>query len=430
MAFQLVTTTLATALATAGTLAFSYPTGTNKGSFTNFEGYLVTGNNDVFSTKAKDFTISLGDTSATITWKSSTTLAVGTIVTLQLNEKGIEAYEAKKTKELEDWQVLKNAVALRSVRVNLGNPLTLDVDGILTAQAAEATASSLTLTAANVAAAYSFANGLDVPRNITLTGTSGSNHVITVYGTDVYGNALSEAITLSGTSTIQGDKAFKKVTSYSLAAGGAAGDTFTMGWGDKLGLPLFTGRWTDIQAQYIDDSLIATNSKYRIHAPIPSTELLAGTSIYVVSPVYGFVSKATSVLTTAINTAGGSITFEIGGAAVTGLAIVIATGSVGDVDTDSATSEFGSTGEIARDGALEIVGDAAFDSTGALNLFIEITPGGAFVAGDTAVGTSTTGDVRGTWTPPTALTCNGSRTYELDIITADPQYLGLTNYSA
>lgn len=429
MGFQVITTTLATALATAGTLAFTYPAGTNKGSFTDYEGFLVTGNNDVFSTKAKDFTISLGDTSATITWKSSTTLAVGTSVSLQLNEKGIEAFEAKKTKELEDWQVLKRSVKAHDVRVNLGNPKTLDVDGILTAQSVGATATSVTLTAANVASTYDFTNGIDVARNVTLTGSSGSDQVITVYGTDSYGQALSEAYTLSGTNTIQGDKAFKKVTSYSVAAGGTASKTFTMGWGDKLGLPFFLKRWADITEQFVDDELIATNQKVRIDAAPAIVATNAGTSQFYPSPVYGFISKVTCTICAAFTT-GGAVVPKVATVAVTGLSVAVGTGAAGTAYTDSSTAEFGATGEIAKDVAIELAGDSAFDSVGNYAAVIEITPGGAVVVGDTAVGTATTGDVRGTWTPPTSLTCNGTRNYELTIRTTDPQYLGLTNYAS
>lgn len=429
MGFQLISTTLATALATSGTLAFTYPAGTNKGSFTNFEAFLVTGNNDVFSTTTKDFNVSLGDTTATITWRSTTTLAVGTLVTLQLNEKGLMAYEAKKTKELEDWKVLKRSVELKTVRVTLGNPKTLDVDGILTSQSVGASAATFTLTAANCAATYDFTNGLDVARNVTLTGSSSSDQVITVNGTDVYGQAMSETITLSTTSTIQGAKAFKKITGYTVAAGGAASKTFTMGWGDKIGLPFYVGRWADIQAQYMDDVLIATNEKVRVDCTAAIVAANAGTSQYVASPVYGFVSKADVAICAAFTT-GGSVAIKIATVAVTGLSVTVGTGAAGTVYTDSSTSEFGSTGEIAIDSGIEFAGDSAFDSVGNFMAWVEITPGGAFVAGSATVGTATTGDVRGTWTPPTAVTCNGSRSYELDIITTDPQYLGLNQYAA
>ena len=428
MPFQIITTTLATALATSGTLAFTYPAGTTKGDYTTYNGFLVTGGGDVFSTTAKDFTVSLGDTSATITWRNTTTLAVGTAVSLQLDEKGIEAFEAKKTKELSDWQVLRKSRKLETLRINLGNPATSDTDGILTTQTVGATAVTFTATAANVAATYSFTNGLDVPRNVTATGSSASDQVITVSGRDAYGNALKETLTLSGTTLILGKKAFKYFDGYTVAAGGAASKTFTLGFGDKLGIPVFLERWVNVAAQYADGELIATNRKVLLDWSVEIVAANAGTSQFVVSPVYGFVSKADAVVCAAFTT-GGSITFKIATVAVVGLTIVISTLTAGAAATDVATAEFGATGEIGKDAAIEIVGDAAFDSVGNLKGFIEITPGGLVVVGDPLVGTATTGDVRGTWTPPTAITNNGSRVYELDIITCDPEYLGLNQYN-
>lgn len=424
MSNKTISAALAATLVQSGTVAFTYPDGYNKGDFVTFGAELVTDTGDVFTAQAGQITVSLGDTTATVTFQAATSIAAGTGVILQLKTAGVEKFvelREQKTK-------ISHAVATEKLQINLGNPAAEDTDGIANDLSATTTAQSYTLS--DCVTAFINAGGyLDVPRNVTATGTSGSDHVITVTGEDIYGDVMIETLTLSGTTKIVGDKAFYKITAIDAAAG-ASGDTFDLGWGVKLGLPLFLKKWNDIKAQYVDAELIATNSKYRIHAPVPSTELLAGTSIFVVSPVYGFVSKATSVLTTAINTTGGSITFEIGGTAVTGLAIVIATGSPGDVDTDAATSEFGSTGELAKDGALEIVGDAAFDSTGALNLFVEITPGGAVVVGDESVATATTGDVRGTWTPPTALTPDGSRTYILEIETADAGYVGVDNYDA
>lgn len=428
MPFQLIRTTLASSLATAGTLAFTYPTGTSKGDYTTYEAALVTDGNDVFTTSGKDFTIALGDTSATITWKSTTTLAQGTGVTLQLNEKGIQGFEAKKNKELLDWVFLKKSREMKQIRVNLGNAVTASAVSILGAQSVGATAVTFVATAANiVSATYDFTNGMPIPRNITVTGSSASDQVINVRGRDAYGNQMSESLTLSGTTLIKGAKAFKWFDGYTIAAGGSTSKTFTMGYGDKLGLPFFLGQWNQIAEQYVDGELIATNAKVRIHYQVPIVAANAGTSVWVVSPVYGFIGKMTNVVTAAFTT-GGTVSVKIATVAVVGLSTAIDTSAAGTVFTDTSTAEFGATGEIGKDLAIEIVGDAAFDSVGNYDGFIEITPGGLVVVGDPLVGTATTGDVRGTWTPPTAVTNNGSRVYELVINTYDPQYLGLNQF--
>lgn len=423
MSQRLLEGALSVALVQSGTVSFDYPAGTNKGSFTTFDAKLVTNpGNDVFSTEKGQITVSLGDSSATVTLQSNTTIAAGTNVMLELNEAGTEAY-----KDQAEYKVkLVGAVEMKKVQVNLGNPAAADTDGI--ADDLSATDSAASYTSTSFVTAFQNAdNKMDVPRNVTLTGTAGSNHVVTVSGKDIYGDVIKENITLSGTTTIQGDKAFYEITGIDVAAG-ASGDTFDAGWGNKLGLPVFVKNWNNIKAQYVDSDLIATDQRVYVDFEIEQTELLAGTSEYVVSPVYGFVNKVVTTVQTAITT-GGDITVEIETAAVTGLTVTVAdSATVGTIDTGSATSEFGSTGEVARDADIEIVPASAFATAGAVNGFVEITPGGAFVAGDESVPTATTGDVRGTWTPPTALTTNGSRTYILEVETADIGYPGLDNY--
>lgn len=112
---------------------------------------------------------------------------------------------------------------------NLGAVLTADADGILD----DATATD----SAQVVTTF-LQDTMDVPRALTATGTTGSDHVITVTGTDAYGNVMKENLTLSGVNVIAGVKAFKTITQVDVAAG-AAGDTYDLGWGDVLGLPFY-----------------------------------------------------------------------------------------------------------------------------------------------------------------------------------------------
>jgi len=419
-----ISAALSATLVQSGTVVFTYPDGYNKGDFVTFGAEMVTGSNDVFSVQNGDITIALGDTSVTVTLRAATSIPAGTPVTMGLKVAGVEQF----TELRENKTKLSHTTKKESVQVNLGNPVAVDTDGILDGVSATTTAQSYTI--ANFVTAFANNLGyLDVPRNLTMTGSSGSNHVVTVTGEDIYGDVIVENFTLSGTTNIIGNKAFYRVTNVAVAAG-ASGDTVDVGWGVKLGLPIFLKKWNDIKAQYVDGELIATDNKVRIDFNIEATELAAGTSEYVASPVYGFVSKATTVVQTGVGT-GGAITVEIATAAVAGLSVVVASSaSVGDIDTDTPTAEFGPTGEIAKDGAIEIVVASAFATSGALNGFLEVTPGGAIAVGSEVVATATTGDVRGTFTPPVALTPNGSRTYILEVETADAGYVGIDNYDA
>lgn len=84
----------------------------------------------------------------------------------------------------------------------------------------------------------------DVPRNITATaaGTAGDIKAIavTVTGTNFKDEVISEtlpAFTVDTEGTVQGNKAFKTVTSWTLPAHDGAGASTSLGWGNKLGLP-------------------------------------------------------------------------------------------------------------------------------------------------------------------------------------------------
>lgn len=121
-------------------------------------------------------------------------------------------------------------------------PVALNLSGIAAAQAV-AGAANLTLTTAATGVTYStLPNGtpllnLDVGRNVDILSSSASDTavVITVYGYDMYGQAMSEAITTNGTARVAGKKAFKSV--YRVASGGAAVGNISVGFGDVIGLP-------------------------------------------------------------------------------------------------------------------------------------------------------------------------------------------------
>lgn len=121
----------------------------------------------------------------------------------------------------------KRGVPMTGLRfIDLGTPIVADDNLILDDEAAEDAVLTYTV----------FLGQPDVPRALIATGTSGSDHVITVTGLDEYGVILVEDLTLSGTTPINGVKAFASVSLVSVAVG-ATGDTFDLGIGDVLGLP-------------------------------------------------------------------------------------------------------------------------------------------------------------------------------------------------
>jgi hypothetical protein len=123
---------------------------------------------------------------------------------------------------------------------------------------------SLTVKAADADGIYTLASGaaaVDLttgfsqplyPVNLTVTPASGTNVTVTITGTDVAGNAISEGIATGATSTtlVAGTKAFATITRIQIPARGGAGETVTIGTGSKLGLPDKCPHNTVIAAAY------------------------------------------------------------------------------------------------------------------------------------------------------------------------------------
>lgn len=113
--------------------------------------------------------------------------------------------------------------------VDLGAPVTAVTNGVVSA-AASVTNATVTLTTGNLALTT-----LDAPRNLTYVGGATTvTQVVTALGTDVYGDAMTESVTMNGTTAVVGAKAFSGVSSVVIAPGTG---TVDVGFGNKLGLP-------------------------------------------------------------------------------------------------------------------------------------------------------------------------------------------------
>lgn len=94
------------------------------------------------------------------------------------------------------------------------------------------------LTAATQAIIQNITNPA-IPRNIEIVGNaSGIVGDATIKGTNFNGDAISETLTLNGTTVVEGAKAFKTITEIDLPIQTHAGtDTVSVGYGEKLGIP-------------------------------------------------------------------------------------------------------------------------------------------------------------------------------------------------
>ncbi len=132
---------------------------------------------------------------------------------------------------------------------SFGSPAVADADALVDAATGTELPNTETVTYTFPGAASpidgALATGiLDVPRNVVATVTHGSSVVamtILVTGLDVYGDVMSELLTIAATGTSQtatGNKAFKSITSVAItAAADAEANTLDLGTGVKLGLP-------------------------------------------------------------------------------------------------------------------------------------------------------------------------------------------------
>jgi hypothetical protein len=121
--------------------------------------------------------------------------------------------------------------------------------------------------------------------------------------------------------------------------------------------------------------VVPTVATKKMFAPFfaNETDVLAGTSHYVPAPIAGRVTEGMTITQLDVGT-GGAVTVELATVAVAGLSITVANAaSAGDMDRDQGTFRDW-TSEITKGTAIEVVFDAAFATTGALNGLIEVTP--------------------------------------------------------
>lgn len=222
MSFKIVQTSVGSAVATSGTVTFSYPAGTNAGSFAAFGHKLYVDKFQRLLESPTDFTVSFGASNITVTYNGSTSIPAGAILKAQFNQLGEDDGVPEVSPKIEGVD------EVLTVKLGLGAPDTADADGVCASQAGTA---STAMTIAGALASGGVAT-FDVPRNVVAAWTNTAT--LTVTGTDVYGNVVKET-SGSGTS-MAGKKAFKTVTSVVPSANITGA---TVGTGDVLGLPVF-----------------------------------------------------------------------------------------------------------------------------------------------------------------------------------------------
>jgi len=126
-------------------------------------------------------------------------------------------------------------------------PVTLQAAGLAGSQN-PGIGASFTLTAGTGVTARVRGDGtteyvLDVPRCVTVTAAGANTATYTITGYDQYGQRMTQTIAAPTTSTVATTKAFKTIISVTNANATAGTNGLTVGFNDKLGLPL---RVTDV----------------------------------------------------------------------------------------------------------------------------------------------------------------------------------------
>jgi len=416
--FSVITGTLASDVAASSwTFTASTPTGKDKGSFFLAVGHkLIMAQSTLFY--PVDFDVSISGSTITITNKTSAAWASGSTFRLQMNEPGDRSQVSTPTQDPNAQVITVGAATSYSPTarpkllasttsgyidlVNLGAPAAKAANNICLAQT---TASSGALTIAGSLASGGVAT-LDVPRAVRAVSTGAATSVLTVTGTDVYGQTLKEAITLNGTTTVNGKKAFKTVTA--ITTDSAMANPVTVGTTDILGLPVFLPTISYILGELRNGSLSGGGGGVAIPFSISQTDTLAGTAQNLVSPVAGSV-RSLSVIVQLTAVAGGPVTVNVGTTPVTGMSVTVADGATPGTAYTSSVIVTDGTDVVARGGQIQVVPGASFATSGAINGSVFVSGlEGAAVAGVISAGgaTSTSGDIRGTYTPAAA--CDGT----------------------
>lgn len=424
---------LGSAVANAGTFTVSYPareapeTGVcDSGDFYGavWHTLVMNGAKLIYPT---DFDISFGTSNITITNKTGSSWPANSRWFLNLDEQGKAVYSSNRDNK---GQRMARVTRSDTVLVNLGAPDAAVTNGVCASQSVSASTRA-TLNGSLVSDGIAI---FDVPRNVVAAWTTSAT--LTFTGKDEYGNTVVEQ-SAAGTSHT-GKKAFKTLTSV---FSDTAITSLTVGTGNKIGLPFFLQSQNQVLAEVINGSVVGDKAPVRISGQINATDLAAGTAQYFPAPCAGRVVRLTTAVQVALSTGTadlGQVYVTVNGSIVTASSVSSYTtatggnGSVGDIASALIPSD-SALAVVAEGDAIGVVPSAAWASAGALNYVLEVAPtgsgiyhSGTFVTGNLATGaqTSTTNDIRGTYTPP--VTPDGTYNIQLLVALADVGNRGVT----
>lgn len=118
-------------------------------------------------------------------------------------------------------------IHMNQYQVAFGTVAASAADNILNDQSIASATSTTTLLDDEADAAYG--------RNVRVIASGAASSTVTISGRDYLGQPMTETLTLNGTNSVVGVKAFKWLDR--VAWGATGGTTIDLGWGARLGLP-------------------------------------------------------------------------------------------------------------------------------------------------------------------------------------------------
>lgn len=252
MSVSTITGLTSAAVASGGTIAVSYPTGTTRGDFVVGVRHRLSVFGKVFSAP-EAITVSLGATTATITYNGATTIPAGSRYTIELDRAGSANPLLTAPRGVDTYITPGQNTylyPLSPVLMSLGTPTTLSTTAVCAAQAIAGAGAAVingTKAASGIAAL-----GAPTGRNVQVVSSNAGDttQVVTVTGKDMYGQTMREAITANGTTPVLGKKAFFTVTGVAVSA--VMAGNLSVGDGAILGFPAYVSNTTFILREIQD----------------------------------------------------------------------------------------------------------------------------------------------------------------------------------
>ena len=181
---------------------------------------------------------------------------------------------------------------LKAAYLDFGKPIAADPDGIYSAAVADTDEVKLDATDYET----TFDGEMDVPRQVSVIATTGTHtnigegDTVTVYGTNIADEAISEVLTFAAAQTTEEAtaQAFKTVTKVIIGKS-TAGVKFDVGWTDALGLPFKLAATEKMALEYGAGVLQTSAGTFTVDASVlgkntyaPNTTLNASNTVQLI----------------------------------------------------------------------------------------------------------------------------------------------------